>query len=582
MALNLTNLFTSLGCVGRNAVLIDTAQAAQPYPFDDLVDESWVNPSWTAALASSYDTTLRSSSGEMAAWTQTATTILQQLVAEQAPVYGSTLSGSLQYLLEVMEAQSATVAECDIGSTVAADAENTGTGVVVVSTTRYDGLTFQNVIAEQSALLITRDSYTGGATAGQEPWTWNGAPNVSSLQTGVSVGTWDFDWPQGSNGSASGSAISASQDATTNGNLLTNGDCEDWTTGTPSLNYWYLAVGTWGTSIQRSSTALGGSYSIQFNAGATLNALTQQFNSTSVTGATSGTDVEALAFTPYMVNFWTRASGVISGGVLTVSLVDSTGTVLQNHSGVNQSQTLALTGLSTSWTARSFSFQTPVQLPTDGIVRLKIAITTALAGANLLIDDICMVVPTSLYTGGPYVAVFSNPAVPFVAAPNPDGFTLTFTNDRAGAAFGATFQTLFSRLFQTPELILPYSSTPTLEDSLITDPQGVFSLLGPADLTVNTNGLVVDCDTFPTVLNVVQNVGGFTDALSFDGKMQESSTGVGAWTDVVGGAFAAVTASNDVQRISIVRTKRYLRWICTITPDGSPLIYCSVTGDYEA
>jgi len=468
MALNLTNIFTSLGRAGRNAYLIDTAQAAQGTPFSQLAAEAWVNPNWIASLAQTYDQLLRTGTSGMGAWTQAVSTILQRLVTADDPAYGASLGSSLMYLNQQMISQSATVKECTIGSTVTADSGNVGGGTAVVTLVRYDGLIFQNTIAEVSTLLITADSYTGNATAGQEPWQWAGAPNISSYGTGTPVGTWDFDWPQGSGSSATGNAISAAQDGSQVGNMLTNGDCEDWTTGTPALNYWYLGTGTWGTSIARSSTALGGTYSVQFNTGATLNALTQQFDSSDVTGATSGTTATVLPFTAYIVNFWTKAAGVISGGVLTVSLVNSSGTVLNNQAGTAQSQTLALTGLSTSWLPRSFAFQTPVVLPTDGIVRLKIAITTALAGAALLLDDVCMCAPTQMYQGGPAVAVFSNPATPFEAAPDPDGFTITLTNNRGGATYGATFQTLVSRLFQTPGLILPYASSPTIADTLIT------------------------------------------------------------------------------------------------------------------
>jgi len=468
--LNLTQVFTSLGRAGRNAYLIDTAQAAQGTPFTQLSGEAWVNPAWVAQLAQSYDAMLRQGTTGMGVWTQAVGNILQGLVVAQDPAYGASLSSALFYLNQAMIAQAATVKECVIGSTVTPDSGNVGGGTVVVTLVRYDGLIFQNTVAEVSTLLITADSYTGSATAGSEPWQWNGAPNVSSYGTGTPVGTWDFDFPQGSGQSASGVAISASVDGSQTANMTTNGDFEDWSVALSGPSYWYLETGTWGTSIERSGTALGGTYSVQFNAGATLNALTQQFDSSDATGATAGTVATITAFTPYLVNLWTKATGVISGGVLTVSLVDSTGTVLQNQAGVNQSQTLALTGLSTSWVARSFAFQTPVVLPSNGIVRLKIKVTTALAGANLLVDDVCVCQPTSLYPGGPSIAVFSNPATPFEARPDPDGFTLTFTNDRGGATYGATFQCLISRLFQTPGLILPYDASPTISDSLITTP----------------------------------------------------------------------------------------------------------------
>lgn len=467
MSLNLSNLFTTLGRAGRTAYLIDGAQALQPVPWNEVAAQAWLNPAWVATLAQSYDSTIRQQSTGMSTWTQAMQMVLQSMVAADVPAYGTSLDASLQYLYEQMVAQAATVKTCAIGSSVVADAANVGTGSMVVSLVRYDGLIFQNTVAEVSTLLITRDSYTGGATAGQEPWQWQGAPNNSSLGTGVPCNLWDWDFPQGSNGGAGGTCISAAVDANASTNLLTNGDMESWdATGTPFLNSWNLATGTWGTTAARSSTALGRTYSLQLTAGG-ANVLTQQFNSTALTGATAGTSASITAFQPFQLGFFTKATGVISAGTLTWKLVDSSGTVLNNQAGAAQTGTLALTGLSTSWTLRTFAFQTPVVLPANGIVRLQLA-DTALAGANLLIDDVTFCVPTSLYKGGPYAAVFSNPATPFEAGPDPDGFTATFTNDRGGASYGATIQFLVNRLFQSAGLILPYSGSPSLADTLIT------------------------------------------------------------------------------------------------------------------
>lgn len=475
MALNLTNVFTMLGRAGRNAYIINGAQDTQDTPFNQTAALAFVNPAWIAPLSQSYDAGIRSETGSMSSWTTFAATCLQQMVADDSPAYGTSLGAALAYLEAQMRAQSATVLQCTVGGSSAAEAGNLGSGSVFITLIRGDGLSLQNTIAEVGTVLITADSYTGGQTAGREPWQWVGSPNVSSLNTGVGVGLWDWDWPQGSGSSAAGVCVSASQDASTGvgNNYLTNGDMEDWdTTGTPFLNYWDLGVGTWGTSIQQESgTVLGGTYSVRFNAGATLNELTQQFDSADLTGATAGTTAALEAFTGYAFNMWLRASGVISGGVMTVSLVDSGGTVINDQQGTANSQTVTLSTIgSGSWTGVPFAFRTPVVLPSDGIVRLKIKITTALAGANLYMDEVCFTQPTNLYLGGPSIALFSNPADPYEAGPDPDGYTLTFTNNRGGASFGATFQTLVNRLFQTPELILPYDPAPTILDTLITAP----------------------------------------------------------------------------------------------------------------
>ncbi len=471
MALNLTNLFTALGRIGKELFLIDTAQAGLQAPFTSLTGYSYVNPAWLASLSASYDSASRQSSGTMAGWVTVAQNILQGFVLADNPGYGGTPEAALEYLREQFVTQSASVAECTVSATVTADPLNDGTPLVVCTTTRGDGVSLQNLVAESTTLIVTNDSYTGTATRGQEDWQWVGAPNISSRGTGVAVGLYDFDWPQGSGASISGNFVSAGQDATSGGNLLTNGDFESWTGSAPAvLDNWYLETGTWGTSIQRSGATDGidGGYCVQFNTGATLNCLEQQFDSTTTSGAvaTAGTTAECPNYSTLVVALWTKAAGVISGGVLTVSLVDGSGTVIADQAGTNNSQTLALTGLSTSWTGRSFVFRTPVKLPST--VKLRVKVTTALAGAALLVDYAAAAVPAALYTGGASVVAFSNPADPVVAAPDPDAWTIAMANNRAGASYCATWQALIQRLFQSQTVILSYSGAPTIADTLIT------------------------------------------------------------------------------------------------------------------
>lgn len=471
MALNITNLFTALGRVGKESYLIDTAEATFAAPFATLSGYSYLNPTWYAGLAQSYDPGIRTASGGMSSWQQAAQTILTSMVAAQSPPDGQTVQSSLAYLISAMTAGAQSVATCTTGASNVADSDNVGTGVCVVTTYRPDGLTQQNVIAEEARVTVTADSYTGGATAGQEPWQWQGSPNQSSLGTGAFVGLWDWDWPQGSGSVTAGQSISATQDATSNGNLLTNGDFETWTGSAPAvLDDWFLQTGTWGTSIARdASVFLGGLYSVKFNtAGSVLNALTQQFSSsiTDGTDATAGTTAVIPPLSVLVLNYWVKAAGVVSGGVLTLQLVDSTNTVINDTQGNANTATLTLSTLTTSWVAHQVVFRTPAVLPT--IVRLRIKVTTALAGAAFYMDDVCLCVPTLTYTAGPYVSVFSNPATPFEATPINDGFTVTVTNNRAGASYGATFQTLFARLFQQPATLIPYGGSPTQLDTLIT------------------------------------------------------------------------------------------------------------------
>jgi hypothetical protein len=50
---------------------------------------------------------------------------------------------------------------------------------------------------------------------------------------------------------------------------------------------------------------------------------------------------------------------------------------------------------------------------------------------------------------------------------------------------------------------------------------------------------------------------------TIDGKIQHSDDNA-SWSDVSGGAFTQVSASNNLQTVTFTRTKRYLRYSYTI------------------
>jgi hypothetical protein len=420
-------------------------------------------------LALAYDAAIRAETAPMSAWAAAAATILQGLVSAESPAAGASLGGSLTYLYNQMIAQSASVQEGTVTVSATAFSDNVGGGRAWMTAMRGDGLVQQNTVAEAGVLAITSDSFTGGATAGQEPWSWAGSPNVSSLGTGTPVGIWDWDYPAGSGAAASGRAVSSSQYNSTAGNFLTNGDFAGWTTGgTPILNNWHLAAGTWGSSIQQASGGISGGFCVRFNAGA-ASTLTQQFggNLADGTNVAAGTAAAVRPLTVYAVSVWLKATGVISAGTLTVSLTDGGGTVINNQAGNASSGTVTLSTVgSSAWVNFVFFFALPAVTPV--VVRLTIGVDSALAGANLLMAASVFAVPASCYPGGPGLVVFSDPASPFEAVPAADGFDTAATNNRGGASFLATFQSLVNRLFGAPLFLLPYSGSPTISDTLIT------------------------------------------------------------------------------------------------------------------
>jgi hypothetical protein len=469
MAINLTELFESIGRIGHTAYLINIAQAGQPPTFEELATEAWMNELWIVNLIQTYDTLIRSESVPMGQWQAAATNILLGMVALADPTFGGGVSNALGYIYNQMVAQGQTVKEAALGSSYTPFTTNIGSGNVCVVLVRADGMSLQNTVPETGQLSITADSFTGGATVGQEPWQYVGVPNLSSQGTGVPTGIWNWDWPTGSGVVVGGNCISALQNASASGNYLTNGAFSNWN-ATPAPSNWNLLTGIWGVTAQQSSTSLvTGGFSVQFNVGAT-NELTQQFGSSATTGAAAGTTVLPTSYAGYAFNIFLRSTGVMTGGVLTVSLVNAANNaVINDQAGNPQTFNINLSGLSSAeWTP----FTIPFRLPTNPPENYQLALTTSTppAGANLLLDCAAFCAPINLYVGGPNLAVFSNPSAPFHAVPLQDGWSVVLTNDRGGSQYLATMQALWNRLFQAPGLILPYAASPTLPDTLITNP----------------------------------------------------------------------------------------------------------------
>lgn len=440
-------LFNRLGRIGHIAYLIDGGQAGVPAALIDLFDnyESTTDLDLIGTLITQQfqlPSQITSVMNTIAGLAQS--TIFRMVQASQPSV--RSVPGAVLELIRQMTADAQAVATCTIGVSNAALTTNIGNGVVVTSTKRGDGLVQQNTVAEVLRLACTADSYTGGCTAGQERFGMGGQPNTASL--------WDYNWPTGSGSSSNATAVSADIDANTSSNLLTNGDFETWAGSPVAASNFVLSTGTWGTDITRSATANRGTYSLDFIAGTGVNtALYQQFNT-----GTTGTVANPSSLNSYAVNFWGKRVGVVSAGVLTVELVDGSGTVINDQQGVANSTTFTLSAWTTSFVAKNVVFRIPDVPPST--MRLRFRISTALTGADVLIDDLCFSPLVSAYSGGFGYQVFSG-ATPFVTQ---DAFNVTATNDRAGVLYGANFQTLFQRFYGMMNLnppaglLLPYST----------------------------------------------------------------------------------------------------------------------------
>ncbi len=456
MAITLTGtggLFTRLGKLGKVLYTVNGQQASLVTVFDEISAQyaSTLKDRY-GQLATQQTGLIRSQTGIIGAIQQLAANTIIDMVEADQPAAARTIDDALREVRRQMIAASATVKACTVSATVAALGTPSGSGVFVTSTKRGDGLVQENMFAETGRLVCVSDSYSGGATAGRESFRYVGESSLGSQQ-------FNYDWPQGSDAQVSLNAVSADQDASTSGNLLTNGDFEGWTGATPALDNWVTSQ-TWGTDLARnSSSPFRGTYDLKLIAGTGTNtAITQTFDDS------TGTNAELRPLTSYAVNMWMKRSGSVSGGVLTVELIDGSGSVINDQQGAANSFTKTLSTLTTSYAAVNGVFRLPQVLP--AVVKLRLRLSTALTGADVLLDDVCMTPLVSAYLGGPGLSIFSG-LTPFVLS---DTWTVAQTNNRGGATYLATFQALFDRLFdmRAKGILLPSDASPTIADTLIT------------------------------------------------------------------------------------------------------------------
>lgn len=468
MAIDLTTdpagLFPRIGRILHVAYLADTYEATLPAAFTSFLNQYLTSLQQVSGPVAVVDNALtRVASGVMAfavggvgtanaAWD----TIVSMVLADQ-PSQSWTRKSAMAEVIRQMNSAGVTVEVNTVTVTPTAITGSTGTGVIVTTTKRGDGLVQENAIAETLRIVCTLDSYTGGQTQGREQFSLVGAP--------VLGGTWDYDYPTGSAAGVSAvNAVAADQNQTSSGNMFNNGSFEDWSTDpAPVLRDWTLTGGVWGTDVkQNASSPFQGSFDVEWIAGTGATpVLYQEFG---VTAGASGSTAAPAALSSVAHNIWLKRVGAVTGGVLTIELVDDTGTVVNNGQGTPNTTTITLSGLTTSYVAHNVVFGLPANPP--DVMRFRYHVSTTLTGANVRMDSAVLTQMTAMYTGGPAFALFSG-VVPFKGG---DGWSIVNTNDQGGATFCATFQTGFQRLFDLRSLglLLPSANPGTVPNALIT------------------------------------------------------------------------------------------------------------------
>jgi hypothetical protein len=454
MPVNLNTLFQRLGSV--------------IYTVGNLVETDSVNyyrgvtlPNRTNTLQGFYTSsdqnlidglyaTLSSAQAAPGSFSRSMVTIAQNTVTQMVnEVNGSTnsLVQALQFIITQMIGTADSVQANAVGSSVT-PGSNTGNGIVVVGTKSALGAALELLFAETITATVTRDSQSGGASAGQESLQFVGQTLQSDPLS--------YLYPDGSGANATLRAISgASFNNSGTQNFLKNSNFETFSSGTApnTPDNWHITTGSdGGTILKSTSVKYDGAAAISFAGnGSELTGIKTQF----------GTDFSAniAPLTAYVVNLWTRVDTTPGAGVLEVALIDGSNAIINDASGNPASITIALTGVSTSWLPLSGFLRTPRVLPSS--VYLRIRLSTALtSGHTVYIDRCALAQPTQLYTGGPLIGVFSG-STNFIQG---DSFSLAISNN-----YGGLIQSGCDRLFsmRTNGLLLPSSNSPTISDSLV-------------------------------------------------------------------------------------------------------------------
>lgn len=462
MALDYTDtagaLFNRLGRIGKLADTAALTQASLVTYFDELMaeyDSSVASPLQivTNGTPAKRDSAVSGASAFMAGLVAEANqTVLKMMLADK-PSAAGTVATALQEVREQLLTQNKTIQECAVTVAATPDAANSGDGVLVVSERRGDGLVSELAFDETAYVTCTTDAQQGAATSGQEGFVYVGEPRDTSV--------WSASYPTGPGISTGILAVDATVDAVedqTTGNLLVNGDFEDFTANLP--DYWEAVVGAAGTDFALSTDEYSGTNCLQIVGGATNTNLSQVFSDDA-----NGSGAVLRPSQSYAVSFRAKMSANPSTGILSVGLNDSADAVIADDQGSNSVFTTDLTTLGTSYVSVTGVFRTPKYIPTG--TKLSITVSTDIeAGKSLFIDHLAMAPMTATYPGGPSIALFSG-ADPFVVG---DEFSLVTTNDFGGSTRQATFHWLMEKLFgiRSMGILFPSSATPDVADTLIT------------------------------------------------------------------------------------------------------------------
>lgn len=454
MAVNFTTLFTQLGKIGGTLLAVNTSRGTTiPAAVDVIYDQ------FTTTLAYLLDQLYPTLENYQAAC-EIEPQYLQALaqgvtiatVENDTPLNALQITEALVVLIRQMIAAEYYITPPSVSfGSPSYGATNRGNGVLVGTVTDALGQLVVNCYDETVSLVCTSDASLG-ATNYNEPF---------QVTTPLERDALSWLWPTNSGSGVNFSLNSVDpQEDNAAGQLLTNGDFEDWAANDPVQ--WDILVGTAGNDILAGTEAnsYAGTACLRFRqySGSPLSQITQTFDDD-----TNGTAGALLPDTCYAIVLHAKKETGLSGaGTIRIAFLDaSDDSIMTDDEGNNLSYTFTAASLSTSYTTLTTVFRTPRAMPADG-VKMSVGLSVALADANLSvwIDWLSVSVMTRLYTGGPLIALVSGES-PWAVG---DTSEVAIENDYAG-----DWVMMTERLFalREKELYIPTSGSYLINDSLI-------------------------------------------------------------------------------------------------------------------
>ena len=380
----------------------------------------------------------------------------------------SAYKGTHQEIRRQMSAASETVQTCTPAvSAFTAGSTNIGNGTSVSSIKRGDGLTAELIFADTGELRCVRSGYDPGGVRHNEDFqfTSKGAVDGSHPDWGTSF--------YGAGANKTLKVIDPTAPAGQRGQMLTNGFETGWAaSGNAAPTGWEATTGVAGTEFRGSQlNAYFGSWSLELLGGTgVLTTLEQSFNNYNVLYSTSS---KLKGNTVYAVIVRAKADAAPASGAMVVELVNAANSLdaADDDQGVDNTFTIDLTTLTTSWQSFTGVFRTP-RNPPDG-TKIRLRLTTAVpASREVYLDSVAMGEMTECYFSGPWIALFAG-SEPFVSGSENqqrDYFTVTTTNDNGGAAQARrTWHRLTDALFGLGQnsILYPSAAGETIADGVL-------------------------------------------------------------------------------------------------------------------